>query len=101
MSCRDNRRNYWKDLTTEQSLDTYSRDVGWAIATYLHGALKEHHMYKLPITPDEKEDAKCLWDTLVKGDPDQGRFHDLMRRLWEEPKLDGPDISRSTFLMHI
>jgi hypothetical protein len=69
------------------------------IATYIRGASKENHAYKLPITPAGREDAKRLRDALVKGDPEWGSLHDLMRRIWEEPELDGPDTGRSTFLM--
>jgi hypothetical protein len=86
LSRRDSRRNYWKDLTTEQSLDTYSRDVGQVITIYIRGASKENHTYKLPITPAGREDAKHLQDALVKGDPEWESLHNLMRRLWDLPK---------------
>lgn len=67
--------------------------------TYVHGALAGDHVYKLLITPARREDTKHLSEALVQDDPGWKNLHELMRRLWEEPELDGPNTSHSTYLM--
>jgi hypothetical protein len=55
--------------------------------------------YKLPISAAGKAEALVLYDHLKEGKATWMSLHVLMRRLWEEPELDTPDPSRSTYLI--
>ncbi|KIL54330.1 hypothetical protein M378DRAFT_182579, partial [Amanita muscaria Koide BX008] len=98
---QDNQRSsYWRDLTTEHSLDNYSRDVARSLATYIRGALvlRNQPVFKLPITAAGQADAQDLYNTLLHGEATWKSLHNLMKRLWELPELNGPDTGRSTYL---
>lgn len=55
--------------------------------------------YILPLTTYSMADAKVLYALLHQGQVTWKDVHGLMRRLWEEPALDGPDTGHSTYLI--
>ena len=60
-------KNYWKKLTVERTLVTYSQDLSCAIAACLHSVMNPTQAFRLPMMEDAQRVAQKLHQELESG----------------------------------
>ena len=92
-------KNYWRELTVDKTLVTYSRDLSCAVAACLRSVMNPTQAFCLPMTEDARRVARKLHQELESGQAEWKSLHPVIKTLWHasESVLEGNECP---FLLH-